>query len=66
MVVTVRDNGVGIAREDLPHVFEKFWQPSDSNGELRGTGMGLYLSSLLARQLSGKLWACLLYTSRCV
>ncbi|BFJ83662.1 HAMP domain-containing sensor histidine kinase [Ruthenibacterium sp. CLA-JM-H11] len=57
MVVTVRDNGVGIAREDLPHVFEKFWQPSDSNGELRGTGMGLYLSSLLARQLSGKLWA---------
>lgn len=57
IVVTVRDNGVGISREDLPHVFEKFWQPSNAHGELRGTGIGLHLSYLLTQQLNGKIWA---------
>ncbi|WP_367926300.1 sensor histidine kinase [uncultured Ruthenibacterium sp.] len=55
--ITVRDNGVGIPREDLPHVFEKFWQPSNADCERRGTGMGLYLAHLLTKQLKGRIWA---------
>jgi signal transduction histidine kinase len=36
----VEDTGVGIAVEDLPHVFDRFWQKHREGGE-RGTGLGL-------------------------
>jgi PAS domain S-box-containing protein len=36
----VEDTGVGIAAEDLPHVFDRFWQKHREGGE-RGTGLGL-------------------------
>jgi PAS domain S-box-containing protein len=36
----VEDTGVGIAAEDLPHVFERFWQKHQGGSE-RGTGLGL-------------------------
>jgi PAS domain S-box-containing protein len=43
-ILTVADQGVGIASEDLPHVFEKFYR-SRSSAELgfEGTGLGLAL-----------------------
>jgi PAS domain S-box-containing protein len=36
----VEDTGVGIAAEDLPHVFDRFWQKHREGGQ-RGTGLGL-------------------------
>ena len=36
----VEDTGVGIAADDLPHVFDRFWQKHREGGE-RGTGLGL-------------------------
>lgn len=36
----VEDTGIGIAAEDLPYVFERFWQ-KHRNGGQRGTGLGL-------------------------
>jgi len=43
--LTVTDQGIGIAPEDLPHIFEKFYQ-SHSRTELsfEGTGLGLSLA----------------------
>ena len=43
-ILTVTDQGVGIASEDLPHIFEKFYR-SHSRTELsfEGTGLGLAL-----------------------
>jgi signal transduction histidine kinase len=38
--IVVRDTGAGIAPEDLPHVFERFYKASDS----RGTGLGLAIA----------------------
>jgi signal transduction histidine kinase len=43
VVVKVRDTGIGIAPEMLPHVFEPFAQGRDSVGRSRG-GLGLGLS----------------------
>jgi PAS domain S-box-containing protein len=36
----VEDSGIGIAAEDLPYVFDRFWQKHHEGGE-RGTGLGL-------------------------
>ncbi|MER7762068.1 HAMP domain-containing sensor histidine kinase [Streptomyces sp. NPDC097619] len=43
--LTVRDHGPGIAEEDLPHVFDRFWR-SPSARSLPGSGLGL---SIVAR-----------------
>jgi len=43
IVITVRDNGVGIRPQMLPRVFEMFWQ-SDSSREHRDEGLGIGLA----------------------
>jgi len=40
--IRVRDEGVGIAEEDQPHVFERFYRARES-GEVSGAGLGLAL-----------------------
>ena len=38
--LTVSDDGPGIPKDEIPHLFDRFWQ-SDRNGESRGAGLGL-------------------------
>jgi two-component system sensor histidine kinase MprB len=38
--VTVRDHGPGIAKSDLPHVFDRFYRAPSARG-LPGSGLGL-------------------------
>jgi EAL domain-containing protein (putative c-di-GMP-specific phosphodiesterase class I) len=52
MCVVVRDEGPGIAPQDVERVFEKFERASTST---KGYGLGLYLSRRLARQQGGDL-----------
>jgi PAS domain S-box-containing protein len=40
-VLTVRDEGMGIPAEDLPHVFERFHRGSNVAGHIAGIGIGL-------------------------
>ena len=40
-VVTVADRGAGIARADLPHIFEKFYRGRVDGPTRRGFGLGL-------------------------
>jgi two-component system sensor histidine kinase BaeS len=45
----VADTGSGIAAEDLPYVFDRFWKAEHSRARHEGTGSGLGLA--IARQL---------------
>jgi len=51
----VRDTGCGIAAEDLPHVFEKFYRSRLSSPLPPGTGLGLAIASELAAAHGGRL-----------
>ncbi|TEU11938.1 MAG: GAF domain-containing protein [Anaerolineales bacterium] len=42
--VAVRDTGWGIAEEDLPHIFEKFYRVNDPEQQTKGTGLGLSIT----------------------
>ncbi len=45
--LSVKDFGIGIPREDLPHLFEQFRRASNANG-IVGTGLGLYIARRFA------------------
>jgi signal transduction histidine kinase len=54
----VRDAGVGISAEDLPHIFERFFRsdPSRSSGQPdAGVGLGLSLAQTIARAHGGRI-----------
>jgi signal transduction histidine kinase len=51
---SVADTGVGIATEDLPHVFDRFWQVRKD--ERRGTGLGLAIVKGIIEAHGGRIW----------
>ncbi|HEV7681085.1 MAG TPA: PAS domain S-box protein [Pyrinomonadaceae bacterium] len=54
----VRDTGVGIPLEDLPHIFERFKQVDSSNVRTHGgLGLGLAIVDYLVRQQAGVIFA---------
>ncbi len=55
-VVTVRDHGPGIAEEDLPHVFDRFYRAPAARA-LPGSGLGLAIVAQVAQAEGGSVWA---------
>lgn len=53
--VIVRDSGVGISEEDLPRVFERFYQVDKARGPQRGTGLGLAITQEIVAAHGGKI-----------
>lgn len=53
--VSVKDTGVGIGEEDLPHVFERFYK-ADKAHQTKGTGLGLAIAREILRQLGETIW----------
>lgn len=52
--VSVTDNGVGIAKKDMPLLFKQFSRiPNKFSTEISGSGIGLYLSQQLAQRNKG-------------
>lgn len=55
VVVSVRDDGPGIAPEDQERVFERFYRAGPTAGK-RGTGIGLAIVRSYVERLGGRVW----------
>lgn len=53
-IVTIADNGIGIDKEDLPHVFDRFYR--GKNLKNPGHGLGLSIAKSIIEELGGKIY----------
>ena len=57
VVVSIKDTGLGIPTEDIPHLFQKFYRVENMDRQsIGGTGLGLYLCRRLVEAMQGRLW----------
>lgn len=55
-VLGVRDDGPGLARREWKRVFRMFYRASGATAHRRGTGLGLFIVSGIARAHGGRAW----------
>ncbi len=57
VVTSVIDQGVGIAPEDLPQLFQRFRRTRRTREDREGLGLGLFISRGLVEAHGGRIWA---------
>ncbi len=56
VIVCVSDQGPGIAPQDIPHVFDRFYRAPEMARQTKGAGLGLYLTRAIVEAHGGRIW----------
>ncbi|MBU3668837.1 MAG: hypothetical protein FGM57_02635 [Candidatus Taylorbacteria bacterium] len=58
VIISFKDNGIGISEEDLPHVFSKFYRSQEArHTDTEGMGIGLFMAKNIIEKHNGRIWA---------
>lgn len=57
VVVRVKDNGIGIPEECLPHIFDRFYRVEKKVHTIKGTGLGLTIVKRIVEKHNGRITA---------
>ena len=55
VIVSVSDQGIGIAPEDAAHIFDRYYR-ARTTGESEGLGLGLHIAQLIVESHGGRIW----------
>jgi signal transduction histidine kinase len=55
VIIIIRDSGIGIPHDSLPHIFDKFYRVPGSDLASKGTGLGLSISQRIVEAHQGHL-----------
>jgi PAS domain S-box-containing protein len=57
LTVSVKDNGIGINKEQIDHIFEEFYKTDFSRHDFNSIGLGLSICKEIIEKHGGKIWA---------
>ncbi|PIP18384.1 MAG: hypothetical protein COX42_01175, partial [Parcubacteria group bacterium CG23_combo_of_CG06-09_8_20_14_all_35_6] len=57
LCLEIKDNGVGIPKEDQKYIFQKFFRASNASKiQAQGSGLGLYIAKSIIEKSGGKIY----------
>jgi PAS domain S-box-containing protein len=56
VVICVSDEGPGIAPEDIPRIFDRFYRANEARSRTKGAGLGLFLAKAVVEAHAGRIW----------
>jgi PAS domain S-box-containing protein len=56
LVISVQDFGIGIAPENLAHLFDRYYRVDNTAMRFQGLGLGLFISSEIIKRHNGSFW----------
>jgi signal transduction histidine kinase len=56
VTILVQDNGVGMAREQLEHIFDEFYKADGSRHDFESSGLGMSICKQIVIKLGGRIW----------
>lgn len=56
LILCFQDTGIGIAAQDIPYIFDKFYRAANASAEASGTGLGLAIVRSVVENHQGRIW----------